>query len=107
MLSLRWLRDGRSARGTPSSRWRSRRPGYALIYVLPVLTVVVLTQPGCQSDFFGPCGPCANSPLRRLRERVFNRVNCLSGDCPSGAIVSDVPVVEGAPAVIAPAPAPR
>src|SRR3954468_23056396 len=98
MLRMRWLRGGRSARGTPSIRRALRRHPF----LLPLLTLVILFQSGCQSGFFGPCGPCANSPLRRFRERLFNRD---PGCCGGGTVVSDVPVIEGsAPAIVAPAP---
>jgi protein tyrosine phosphatase (PTP) superfamily phosphohydrolase (DUF442 family) len=99
MMKFGWLRGGRSARGTPSIRRSLRRHPF----LLPILTLVILSQTGCQSGFFGPCGPCANGPFRRFRERIFNRDGC--GGCGGGTVVSDVPIVEGAaPAVIAPAP---
>jgi hypothetical protein len=102
MTKLCWLRGGRSARGAPPLRRAPRRHPV----LLPVLTLLILSQTGCLSGFFGPCGPCANGPFRAFRERVFNRGgSCLGGGCPGGAtVISDVPVVEGAPAVIAPAP---
>ena len=63
MTTMRWLRVGRSARGTPLlRRWLRRQP-----LALVVLAAVALVQTGCQSGFFGPCGPC--SGMRNLRER--------------------------------------
>src|SRR4051812_38310376 len=108
MLRMRWLRSGRSARGTPSLRRMLRRHPF----LLPLLTLVILSQAGCQSGVFGPCGPCANNPLRSLRERVFNRVggrSCFGGggNCGpvvGGSVISDVPMIEGAPTVVTPAP---
>lgn len=83
-------------------RRTSRRPPL----LLPMLTLVLLSQAGCQSGFFGPCGPCANKPLRRFGERIFNRNNgcCGAVGMGGGTVISDVPVIEGAPAVVTPAP---
>jgi hypothetical protein len=101
MMRFCWLRGGRPARGTPPIRRTLRRHPI----LLPILTLVILSQSGCQSGFFGPCGPCANGPFRRFRERIFNRDGCGGGACGGGTVISDVPGVEGgAPAVIAPAP---
>ena len=55
----------------------------------------------CQSGLFGPCGPCANKPVRTFfRQRVLNRNGAFCGGAP---MVPEGPVIEGAPAVIAPA----
>src|SRR3954468_18425826 len=103
-MRLNWLPGGQSARGTPLIRRALRRHPF----LIPLLILVILGETGCQSDPFGPCGPCANSPLRRFRERIFNRdPGCGGGGCggSGGMIVSDVPVIEGsAPTIVAPAP---
>ncbi len=97
MKTMRWLRVGRSARGTPLLRpWLRRQP-----LALVVLAAVALVQTGCQSGFFGPCSPC--SGVRNLRERVFRPFNRSAGCC-GGAVVPEGAAVEyGAPAVVAPA----
>jgi protein tyrosine phosphatase (PTP) superfamily phosphohydrolase (DUF442 family) len=99
MTIMQWFRSGRSARGTPASRRSIQRPA-----PLVLVALIGLTQMGCQSGFFGPCGPC--SSVRNWRARVFNRG---AGGCgPAGcgpAVTSEVPVEGAAPgAIVTPAP---
>ena len=101
MTTMRWFRTGGSSRGAPVLRGSIRRQPLAML----LLVLVSLAQTGCQSGFFGPCGPC--SRLRTLSTRVFRGAApagaCCNGAAPA-AIGSDVPVVDyGTPAVIPPA----
>ena len=59
MLRFPWLRGSRSARGTPPMRRALR--GHP--FLLPILSLVLLSQTGCQSGVFGPCSSC--NTLRR------------------------------------------
>jgi len=102
MLRFPWLRGSRSARGTPPMRRALR--GHP--FLLPILSLVLLSQAGCQSGFLGPCSSCStcnDGPIRTwFRQRGWG----LNGSSPmfGGAVSSGVPVIEGAPAVVAPAP---
>ncbi len=100
MTIMQWFRSGRSARGTPASRRLIQRPA-----PLVLVTLIGLTQTGCQSGFFGPCGPCSSpcSSVRSWGQRIFNRGG--RGAVYGPAVTSEVPVEGAAPgAIVTPAP---
>ena len=99
MSRFPWLRGSRSARGTPPIRRALRRH----LFLLPILTLVLLLQTGCQSGLSGLCSSCGDGPIRtwfRQRGAVWTRPDA----CCGGAVASGVPVMEGGAATIAPAP---
>ena len=99
MTTMRWFLAGASPRGIPASRRPIRRHPVVLL----ALAVVVLSQTGCQSGFFGSCnGPCGGR-LRNLSERAFRPFRGV-GPCCNGDIGAPIaPGLQyGSPSVVSP-----
>jgi len=123
-MTMRRIGAGRSARGTPTRRPRSRLRPLSLF----VLALLGLAQTGCQSGFFGPCGakPCGGGLImgpcqfmKGLRDRVFHRgtyaapmavgvmgdAGCCGGSPPlSGPVVGEGPLEYAPPSIVTPLP---
>lgn len=107
MTTTRWLEAGATPRGNPATRRaRSRRPA-----ILLILAALALSETGCQSGFFGPCGTC-RSGLRSFGERVFRpfRRTTVSQPCCGGEVPLGVetlgPLQYGTPSVVVPESSP-
>ena len=102
------FRNGRSARGVPVSRRFLRNAG-SLVF----LALIGVTQTGCQSGFFGPCGGC--NSLKNWRPRIFHRSErtvyggsyggaVTGGTVVGPAVTSEVPMDSGTTTILSPAP---